>query len=81
MKVRIEKERHHTISDFGYSNARFYGYCTIDGKRIGTVWRFNDGAYVMNEDFNSRVHTKDNRPKQYKATNIGALRVAISEGR
>lgn len=78
--VRIEKEKHSLVKDIqGTSNAKFYGWVFVDGKRVGTVWVFNDGRYAMNEDFNSRKHSRENRPIQLIANSISGLKNRIRE--
>lgn len=63
----------------GSSNAKFYGFGYADRKRIGTVWKFNDGYYVFNEDFNRRFHSRDNRPKQCKGRTLAVLKQSMKE--
>lgn len=83
--IRIEKEKWQPVSNFGTSNAKFYGYCFVNGKRFGCVYKFknddyiNPGVYVCNQDFNPCVHSKDNRPLQIKGKTLGELRENISK--
>ena len=77
MKIKFEKLSYPAPELPGKSNAKFYSYCMIDGKRFGTVWKFNDGNYVLNEDFDTRKHDKDNRPIQIVAPTLNALRERI----
>lgn len=79
MKIKFEKEKFSTVKDFGHSNAKFYGYCIIDGKRYGTTWKFNDGKYVVNQDFDRQVHNANNRPKQFVAETISELKAKLNE--
>lgn len=59
MKIRIEKERYQTVSNFGHSSHTFYGYLMIDGKRKGTVWKDKtDKRYIFNEDFDRRSNRR-----------------------
>lgn len=74
MKVKFEKEKFSTVKDFGHSNAKFYAYCIVDGKRYGTTWKFNDGKYVINQDFNTRIHSRENRPKQIVGNTLAELK-------
>lgn len=70
--IKIVKEKY-PQKEIGHSNAKFYGYALTQCGRLGTVWKFNDGTYVMNEDFNSRRHNNDNRPLQVKGKTIKEL--------
>lgn len=76
--IKIEKEKYPSTTEIGISNAKFYGYVINDYKRIGTVWKFNDGHYVMNEDFNRYVHSHNNRPVQVVAKTLKELKAKLS---
>lgn len=78
LKVKIDKEKCPT-TDFGRSNAKFYGWFSLNGKRAGIVWRMSE-VYVTNEDFDRKRHSKDNRPKQFKAANLKDLICVIENG-
>lgn len=73
--IRIEKEKHSTVSEFGVSNAKFYGYCFVDNKRFGTVWKFkDDGRYIVNQDFDRKLHSAINRPLQVNGNTLQELK-------
>lgn len=75
MKIRIEKERYQTVSDFGHSSHTFYGYLILDGKRKGTVWKDKiDKRYIFNEDFDRRANR---RSYQVVAPTIAELKNGI----
>lgn len=75
MKVTIKKETFSLVPEFGVSNAKFYGYCFVDNKRFGTVWKFkDDGRYIVNQDFDRKAHSKDNRPLQVKGNTLAELK-------
>lgn len=76
VKVKIDKENQPTTTDFGRSNAKFYGWFSVNGKREGTVWCFPD-YYVANEDFDRKRHFRDNRPKQFNGANLKELASVI----
>lgn len=79
VKVKIDKEKYPTTIDISRSNAKFYGWFSLNGKRAGTVWRMSE-VYVANEDFDRKRHSKDNRPKQFKAANLKELARVIENG-
>ena len=74
MKVKFEKEKYPSTPEIGWSNAKFYAFCIVDGKRYGTTWRFNDGKYVINQDFDRRIHSRENRPKQIVGNTLAELK-------
>ena len=76
--VKIEKGRDYAPMP-GRGSSEFYGYAFVDGKRVGTVWRFDDGHYVMNEDFSSLWHSRDKRPKQFSARRLSDLKRQLME--
>lgn len=77
MKIKFEKDKF-SASIPGTSNAVFYAYAIIDGKRRGTVWNFkDDGRYAFNEDFDRRKHDKENRPVQVVRPTLAELRKGI----
>ena len=76
--VKIEKEKYHTIQEVGWSNADFYGYGIVNGKRMGTVWKFKeDGSYIFNEDFDRKVHSAARRPQRVKGMTLRELKENI----
>lgn len=79
MTITVKKSNSLVAPIPGSSNAKFYGFGYADGKRIGTVWKFNGGYYVFNEDFDRKVHGKDNRPKQCKGKTLAVLKQSIKE--
>ena len=76
--VKIEKGRDYSPMP-GRGNSQFYGYAFVDNKRVGTVWKFNDGHYVMNEDFNQLWHSREKRPKQFSARRLSDLKRQLQE--
>ena len=72
--VKIEKEKYPSVRDFGTSNAKFYGYLYYNHKRKGTVWKYKDGRYCYNEDFDSKYHNCENRPAQIVSESLGSLK-------
>lgn len=79
MTITVKKSNSLVAPTLCSSPARFYGFGYADGKRIGTVWKFNDGHYVFNEDFDRKVHSKDNRPKQCKGRTLAVLKQSMKE--
>lgn len=78
MKITIKKSQS-LVSEVGVSNAKWHGFAYVDGKRLGTVWRFkDDGRYVCNEDFDSRKHSRENRPMQFRGQTLAALKSDIA---
>ena len=77
-KVTIKKTKD-LVADFGNCNAKWHGFAFVDGKRLGTVWRFkDDGRYVCNEDLDSRRHSRENRPMQFKGRTLAELKLDIA---
>lgn len=77
MKIEIKHERDYSPLP-GTGNADFYGYLFVNYQRVGTVWKFKDGHYVCNEDFNSHKHNLDNRPRQFKGNTLRELKDNIN---
>lgn len=76
--VKIEKGRDYSPMP-GCGSSEFYGYAYVDNKRVGTVWKFRDGHYVMNEDFNNLWHSREKRPKQFSARRLSELKRQLQE--
>ena len=76
--VKIEKGRDYSPMP-GRGSSEFYGYAFVDGKRVGTVWKFRDGHYVMNEDFDTLRHSREKRPKQFSARRLADLKRQLME--
>jgi len=75
MKVTIKKTTDY--NPFGYGEGKWHGFAYVDSKRIGTVWRFRD-RYICNEDFDSRKHSRENRPMQFKGRTLADLKADIA---
>lgn len=73
MKIEVKHERDYSPLP-GRGNAEFYGYLYVNYKRVGIVWKFNDGSYLCNEDFNSRKHNLEKRPRQFKGNTLCDLK-------
>ena len=63
----------------GTGNGSFYGYATIDGKRMGNIAKFNDGGYAYGQDFDKRVHSRENRPFRASAKTLRELKAKLTE--
>ena len=77
--LKIQKEKYSTIQEIGTSNAKFYGYLILNGHRMGTVWKFNDGKYVFNEDFDRKVHSQFKRTSQVKGLTLSELKENVED--
>ena len=53
---------------------KFYGWASVNGKRIGTVWKKYKGGYYCNEDFDSNRHSRKNRPRQFRGQTLAELK-------
>lgn len=62
----------------GSGNCSFYGYATVDGKRMGNVTKFNDGGYSYGQDFDKRIHSRENRPFRASAKTLKELKEKLS---
>lgn len=76
-KVKIEKAINYSPMP-GRGNSEFYGYAYVNGRRVGIVWRFNDGHYVMNEDIGHH-HTREKRPMQFSSKRLSELKLVMSQ--
>ena len=76
-KIKLEKAIDYSPMP-GRGNSKFYGYAYVNHERIGTVWRFNDGHYVMNEDIGYH-HTREKRPKQFSGKRLSELKLAMGQ--
>ena len=76
--VKIEKEKYPSVVDFGNSNAKFYGWAFYGFKRVGCVYKFNDGGYSFIEDFDRKRHNKETRPCSIISRNLKDLKEMIN---
>lgn len=51
MSVRIERQKICLNPMVGHGNATFYGWALVNGKRVGTIDKFNDGRYRFAPDY------------------------------
>ncbi len=78
MKVTIKKTTNYNSFPAGSGNCKWHGFAYVVAKRLGTVWRFNDGSYICNEDFDIRRHSRENRPIQFNGNTLAALKADIA---